>query len=161
MTPAEKVAYIKGLMEGMELDTEKGEGKILAAIADVLEDLALGQEELEDSIEELDEGLDAVSDDLELVESIIYDEEEDGEDECCCHHHHHHHDDEDEDEDEDYEYEVDCPACGATLVLEEGDLEQGVIQCPECGETLELELTEEDPDDDYEEYDDEDLEPEE
>ncbi len=157
MTPAEKVAYIKGLMEGMGLDTEKGEGKVLAAITDVLEDLALGQEDIQGAIEELNDGLDAVSDDLEDVESVVYGDEDD---ECCCGHHH-------DDEEENYEYEVECPACGAELVLEEGDLEQGVIQCPECGETLELDLTEveeeddSDDDDDYEEYDDEDLEPEE
>ena len=158
MTPTEKVAYIKGLMEGMELDTSKGEGKILAAVVDALEDLALGQGDLQDSIEELNEGLDAVSDDLELVEDLVY-SEDDEDDECCCGHHHH-----DGDEDDEYEYEVECPACGATLVLDETDLDQGVIECPECGETLELELTEDeddDDDDDYEEYDDEDLEPEE
>ncbi len=161
MTPAEKVAYIKGLMEGMELDTAKGEGKILAAIVDALEDLALQQEDMGDAIVELNDGLDAVSDDLEDVENVVFG---DGEDECCCGHHH---DDEDDEDDEDYEYEVECPACGAQLVLEDGDLEQGVIQCPECGETLELDLSEVEEDDDsgddddYEEYDDEDLEPEE
>ena len=164
MTPSEKVAYIKGLMEGMELDTAKGEGKILASVLDVLEDLALGQEDLQDSIDELNEGLDAVSDDLELVEDMVYGDEdeyddEDEDDECCCHHHHHHHGD----GDEECEYEVECPACGAQLVLSEEDLDQGVVDCPECGETLELELTEEedDDDDDDEEYDAEDLEPEE
>ena len=49
MTASEKVAYIKGLIEGMELDTEKGQGKLLAAIADVLEDLALGLDDVENS----------------------------------------------------------------------------------------------------------------
>ena len=160
MTPAEKVAYIKGLMDGMELDTDKGEGKILAAMLDVLEDLAYGQEEIEEAIGELSDGLDVVSDDLEDVEELLFsDEDEDDaccccdEDDCCCgdgdcdcdedecdcghHHHHHHHDD----EDEEFEYEVECPACGETLILDEDDLEAGVIECPECGETLELELT--------------------
>ena len=37
----EKVAYLKGLVEGMEIDTGKKEGKILAAIIDVLEELSL------------------------------------------------------------------------------------------------------------------------
>ena len=38
MEITEKVAYLKGLMEGMELDTEKKEGKLLAAIIDILDD---------------------------------------------------------------------------------------------------------------------------
>ena len=41
MEITEKVAYLKGLAEGMELDTEKKEGKLLAAIIDVLDDLSL------------------------------------------------------------------------------------------------------------------------
>ena len=41
MEITEKVAYLKGLAEGMELDTEKKEGKLLAAIIDVLDDIAL------------------------------------------------------------------------------------------------------------------------
>ena len=41
MEITEKVAYLKGLAEGMELDTGKKEGKLLSAIIDVLEDIAL------------------------------------------------------------------------------------------------------------------------
>ncbi len=36
----EKVAYIKGMMEGMEFDTATKEGKLLAAVVDVLEEMA-------------------------------------------------------------------------------------------------------------------------
>ena len=38
MEITERVAYLKGLAEGMELNTDKREGKLLAAIIDVLED---------------------------------------------------------------------------------------------------------------------------
>ena len=41
MEITEKVAYLKGLMEGMKIDTESNEGKILAAMADILEDIGL------------------------------------------------------------------------------------------------------------------------
>ena len=44
----EKVAYLKGLAEGMELDTEKKEGKLIAAIIDLLDDIALELEDLKD-----------------------------------------------------------------------------------------------------------------
>ena len=68
----EKVAYLKGLLEGMELDTTKKEGKLLAAIIDVLEDISLDLEDLWDQTDELMEGLDAVSDDLEDVEDVLF-----------------------------------------------------------------------------------------
>jgi len=86
MEITEKVAYLKGLAEGMELDTEKKEGKLLAAIIDVLDDIALEIADMKADQEELYDGLDAVSDDLEDVEDAVF-----GED--------------DEDEEDVYEYE--------------------------------------------------------
>ena len=71
MEITEKVAYLKGLAEGMELDTEKKEGKLLSAIIDVLEDIALELEDIHDETSELADGLDAVSDDLEDVEDVV------------------------------------------------------------------------------------------
>ena len=53
---------------------------------------------------------------------------------------------------DDYEYSVVCPACNEELLLEDEDIESGVLQCPCCGETLELEFDE----DDEEEEEDED-----
>ena len=141
MTTSEKVAYLKGLAEGLGVDTAKKEGKILATILDILEDLALDQADLGDAIEELEEGLDAVSDDLADVEEILFGDPETDEldDE----------DDWDEDEIEDWDgvtafYEAKCPACGETVTFDEGVLNQGGIQCPACGETLEFELDEDD-----------------
>ena len=72
MSISEKVAYLEGLAEGLALDTETKEGKLLAAIVDVLGEIA---EELEEIVEEqadLEEGLDAVSDDLSDVEDFMY-----------------------------------------------------------------------------------------
>ena len=89
MEITEKVAYLKGLAEGMELDTEKKEGKLLAAIIDVLDDIALELADMKADQEELYDGLDAVSDDLEDVEDAVFGDE----------------DDEDEADDEDFEYE--------------------------------------------------------
>ena len=144
MTTSEKVAYLKGLAEGLGIDADKKEGKILSTILDILEDLALDQADLADAIDELEEGLDAVSDDLEDVEEILFGDPEtdDFDDED---------DDWDEDEIEDWDgktvfYEAQCPACGETVTFDEGVLNQGGIQCPACGEKLEFELDEdEDP----------------
>ena len=110
MSITEKVAYLKGLAEGMDLDTEKKEGKLLAAIIDVLEDIALELSDIEDAQEELGEGLDAVSDDLEDVEDLLYGEE-----------------DEDEYELDDLEEGEDCyvcPNCGEKLEFDLKSLEE-------------------------------------
>lgn len=123
MEITEKVAYLKGLAEGMELDTGKKEGKLLAAIIDVLEDIALELADIEDAQEELGDGLDAVSDDLEDVEDLLYGE--DGEDEL--------------DEDEEC-YATTCPTCEESIYFDESVLEDGQVICPNCGERLEFDL---------------------
>ena len=79
MEITEKVAYLKGLLEGMELDTEKKEGKLIAAIIDVLDDIALELEDMKDYADELGDGLDAVSDDLEDVEDVVFEDWDDEE----------------------------------------------------------------------------------
>ena len=131
----EKVAYLKGLLEGMELDTTKKEGKLFAAILDVLEDIAFELEDIQDQVDEVMDGLDAVSDDLEDVEDLLFDEEDD--------------EDEDDDEEEYYEDELDededcyattCPTCEESIYFDESILEEGEVICPNCGEKLEFDL---------------------
>ena len=142
MEITEKVAYLKGLAEGMELNAEKKEGKLLLAIIDVLEDIALELSDIEDAQEELGEGLDAVSDDLEDVEDLLYGE--DGEDE--------EYELDDLGEDEDC-YATTCPTCEESIYFDESVLEDGEVICPNCGEKLEfdLESLDEDEADDGEE----------
>ena len=132
MEITEKVAYLKGLAEGMELDTEKKEGKLLAAIIDVLDDIALELQDIEDEQAELSDGLDAVSDDLEDVEDIVFEDwDEDDDDDY----------EEDElDEDEDC-YATTCPTCEETIYFDESVLEDGEVVCPNCGEKLEFDLS--------------------
>lgn len=132
MTISEKVAYIKGLAEGLGLDSEDKNSKVLKAIIDLLEDVALTVEDLEDGCAELCEQIDAVDEDLSNLEDFIY--EEDEEDEYF---------DEDEFFDDDDElYEVECPACHDIVYLDEGMLEEGEIACPNCGTNLEFDFDE-------------------
>ena len=133
MEITEKVAYLKGLAEGMELDTEKKEGKLLSAIIDVLDDIALELEDMKDEQAELADGLDAVSDDLEDVEDVVFGEDEDDEDDGD-----YEYDDLDEDEDC---YATTCPNCEETIYFDESVLEDGEVICPNCGEKLEFDLT--------------------
>ena len=146
MTITEKVAYLKGLAEGMALDTEKNEGKLLSVIIDTLEDIALEIEELSENTIDIGDELDAISDDLADVEEILFGSDEEDEDDiygdiddacCCC--------GEDVDDDE-YAYEVTCPSCGADIIVEEEDLEKGDMKCPGCGEKLEFEFDEDEDD---------------
>ena len=131
MEITEKVAYLKGLAEGMELDTGKKEGKLLAAIIDVLEDIALELVDMQEAQEELGDGLDAVSDDLEDVEDLLFgedDEEDEAEYEL-----------DDLGEDEDC-YATTCPTCEETIYFDDAVLEDGEVICPNCGEKLEFDL---------------------
>ena len=121
---SEKVAYLKGLMEGLNIDEQTNEGKLFAAIVDVLDEIALEIEDLTDEVMELGDGLDVVSDDLSDVEDIVYD------------------DDDDDDEDEEEEcYATTCPECEEEIYFDDTVLEDGTLLCPNCGAKLEFDLS--------------------
>ena len=130
MTISEKVAYLKGLAEGLNIDTEKSkEGKLISVMIGILEEIGMSIEDLEENTVALGEEIDAISDDLSDVEKVVFDEDdEDEDDECGC------------DEDDDF-FEVECPNCKETLVIDEDVLESGVIQCPSCKEKFALDLS--------------------
>ena len=87
MTIAQKISYIKGLAEGLALDTETKEGKVLTAIIDLLDDMVDEIDAIDEACAELGEQLDAVDEDLSAIEDDFYadeddyDEEEDDEEE--------------------------------------------------------------------------------
>ena len=143
MTISEKSAYLKGLMDGLNLNTESGEGKMIAAIVDLLGDVTRTLTDVEETTIAISDELDEIEEDLDAIEDFIMDEDDFDD-----------YDDEDEDEldwdDEDeYEegfdfgdedttiYEVEC-ACGNIIDFDEEVLEQGSMICPNCGETLEF-----------------------
>ena len=132
---SEKVAYLKGLMEGMKFDTETDEGKILSTIVDILGDMAEDMEDMASDLFDLGEDVDAISDDLSDVEDYLVGDDWDDEDE----------EDWDEEEDDDEEplfFEVTCPSCEKTITVDEDVLNLGSIQCPNCGEMMEFEFDE-------------------
>ena len=130
MTISEKVAYLKGLAEGLNLDTEKSkEGKLISVMIGILEEIGLSIEDLEENTVALGEEIDAISDDLSDVESVVFEEDDEDDDGCCC-----------GDDDDDF-FEVECPNCKETLVIDEDVLESGVIQCPSCKEKFALDLS--------------------
>ena len=155
MTISEKSAYLKGLMDGLKLDTETNEGKMIAAIVDLLGDMSKRMVDIEDTTIAISDELDEIEEDLDAIEDFIMDEDDEDWDDG--------YEDEDEDYydpagDEDEEpvddeeepeegfdfgdedttiYEVEC-ACGNIIDFDEEVLESGSIVCPNCGETLEF-----------------------
>ena len=150
MTISEKSAYLKGLMDGLKLSTETDEGKMIAAIVDLLGDLTRKVTDIEDTTIAISDELDEIEEELDAIEDFImdYEDDEDYED----------YDDEDDFDDEEYEegfdfgdedstiYEVVCPACNEIINFDEETLEKGSIICPDCGETLEFSLDEDEED---------------
>lgn len=126
---SEKVAYLKGLMEGMNLSADSNEGKLFRAIVDVLDEIALEVEDLTDEVMELGDGLDVISDDLSDVEDVIFDEDDFDD----------YNDEDDEDEDDEEEcYATTCPECEEEIFFDDSVLEDGKVECPNCGATLEF-----------------------
>ena len=151
MTISEKSAYLKGLMDGLKLNTESDEGKMIAAIVDLLGDVTKKVVDIEDTTIAISDELDEIEEDLDAIEDYILDEEDDydeDDDEYWP-------EDEDEGDDEMGEegfdfgdeettvYEVQC-ACGNIIDFDEDVLESGSIVCDKCGETLEFSFEDED-----------------
>ena len=137
MTITEKVAYVRGLMEGLDLDADKKEVKVLNAVIELLDDMAATVSELEEGYQDMADQLDEVDADLGDLEEEFYGGCDDDECDCCCGD-----DDEEdlEDEMDDCYYEVTCPSCQETICLSEDLIAEGKIDCPNCGETLEFDL---------------------
>lgn len=142
MQLSEKAAYVKGLIDGLELDPTDKQTKVFKLIAELLGDIAQEIKDLEQCYDDVSDQIDGISEDLAGVEDIIYDDDDDdvysfGPDGM----------------NEEYNYEVTCPTCGNIIYLSEDSLNDGSIACPECGEKLEFDYSEDelDAEDDTEE----------
>ena len=147
MTISEKAAYLKGLMDGLNLDTEKPEGKMIASIVELLGDVTKRLTDVEETTIAISDELDEIEEDLDAIEDFILDEEDEDED----------YDWDDDDDDDDWDdddeegfdfgdedsiiYEVKC-ACGEVINFDEETLEEGSMTCPNCGELLEFSVEE-------------------
>lgn len=130
MDICEKVAYIKGLAEGLSVDESTKEGKILTAIIDLLGDITEEICEIEDGCDELLDQIDAVDEDLASLEEVIYDDDDcgcDGDCDCGC-------------QDDEEIYEIECPACNDVIYLDADMLAEEGMVCPNCGTDLEFDF---------------------
>ena len=131
MSVSEKVAYLKGLMEGLDIDNDKKEGKMFAAIIDALDEIASDLSDIDEDLEDLTDYVEELDEDLGDVEEFVYECFDDDDCDCCC-------------DDDEACIEVQCPACEETVCigLDEID-EEGEVECPCCGAVLEFEIEEE------------------
>lgn len=121
MSLAEKMGYLRGLADGMNLDeAQDQQGKLLSALVDVVEELAEQTAANEEAVKELHEQLDELTESLDVLETLVVDSFED--------------------EDDEEEYEVECPNCGGAILLDGETLESGVVTCPSCEKKFEIDL---------------------
>jgi len=118
-----RAAYLKGLADGLKLDTESTEGKLIDGILELLGDVAEELELLDQEQCFLDDKIDELDDVIEMIGDEVYDA--------------------DYDDDEDDFYTLICENCGAEIDLTGDDLDdiaEGVFKCPDCGEVIELDF---------------------
>ena len=143
MTLNEKASYIKGLCDGLELDTNTKEGKLISVLIDMVTDMAKSISELEEDVDTAFDYCEELDEDLGAVEEMLLEDdcdcdcdddfECDGNCDLC--------DEECELDDEDY-FEVECPACGETICFD-GSIDPEELACPACGEKFECVVSEE------------------
>ena len=147
MTTPEKVAYLKGLCDGLGVDKESKDGRILNVMLEIFSDLASEVDDLQADADAAAAAIDDITEDLSYVEDAIDELDLHGGDDD---------DDWDDMEDCDYNcdecgqcdsedcdgpmYEVTCPNCGDSVTVDESILSLGKIECPGCGNILEFDL---------------------
>ena len=114
----EKVAYLRGLAEGMEIGGDN-KGKLLNLMLETMDEMATALDDNELAMQEFDECIDDIYEELDTLSDYVFDE------------------DEDEDYfDEDDFVEVECRHCGETVYFDQEMLEGDDLICPNCNETI-------------------------
>ena len=131
MTISEKVAYIRGLYDGLGLDASaSGEARILSEVLDVLRQVGCQMDGMDACTDRLFDELDDLRDSVADLENAVFDEDDGGFEDSG-------------DGDEDF-FEIPCPSCGEDLVVDDEALAAGVVDCPACGGKFALSFEDED-----------------
>lgn len=140
-TITDRVSYLRGLADGMGLDKEQKENKLILEMISVMDDMAQMITEVDEDVEEVSEFVDELSTDFADLEEILFGDEDD-EDGCGCGCGHDHDDDDDEDDEfevfgdfeEDDELAFDCPHCGQSVMIKAADIDFDESPvCKACG----------------------------
>lgn len=135
MTLSEKVAYLKGLSEGLKISADSDQGRVITEIIGVLQDVADSVSALEEECDRLNEYVEEIDEDLGDVEETVYGDDEEDDDYEEDDYDDEDYDDEDED-DEDYDddvIEIECPNCGETICVPP-TVDYAHLICPACNE---------------------------
>jgi DNA-directed RNA polymerase subunit delta len=91
----EKISYLRGLADGLEVKADSKEGKLFYALLEVIEEIADGMTDIVEEQEEMNEYLDLLDEDLTTVEEELFGDIELDEDDYY------------DDEDDDYDFDFD------------------------------------------------------
>ncbi|HHV60456.1 MAG TPA: hypothetical protein GXX49_09270 [Clostridiaceae bacterium] len=117
----EKVSYLKGLADGLKLDENTNEGKLLKAIIDVLDDFAQAVDDVVEFQNEMSDQIDAIDQDLEDVERVIFSDEYDDDGSCNV--------------------TIKCPECNEEFEIDVCSLDdEDEVECPHCGEKFDVDI---------------------
>ncbi len=139
---AKKVGYLKGLLEGMNFESDSANGKVIHCIADLLGDLCERVDSMDEVLADLNDYVESIDDDLSALEG-----DSDGVFDLA--------DDEDEEDYDDFDGAADqlhllhgaadaeksdddalagcvCPHCAQVFVIESGAPEGTKYVCPHC-----------------------------
>ena len=72
---SEKISFLKGMAEGMQLQNHTKEGRLILELLDLIDDLIVEFERSVDRQDELHDYIDAIDEDLLDLESLVYDED--------------------------------------------------------------------------------------
>ena len=120
-----RASYLQGLAEGLKLDTDKAEGRLIGELLDLVAEMANEMEALDDEQAFVADKLDEMEDVIDIIGESVY-----GDDDCDC---------------DDDVYTLVCENCGEEIDFTEEDLDDlasGDFVCPECGEVIELDFDE-------------------
>ncbi|MCI6376755.1 MAG: hypothetical protein MR842_03200 [Clostridiales bacterium] len=139
----DRAAYLRGLAEGMGLNKEKNENKLILEMLSLMDEMAQKVNELDGDVGELEEYVEDIDSDLSDMEDILFGDEDDECDGCgddcdCCGEY-----------DDEEELSFDCPHCGKTVQVKAADIDYDESPvCQHCGQPFFTDL--EDGDDDQE-----------
>lgn len=155
-----KAMYIKGLADGLGLDAASKEGKVIAALLELVNEMAGTIEEMQSKMRDLEDYVEELDEDLGDVEEVLVgdgdeDEDEDDDDDGFCNgdceNCGENCDDsadsadsaDDDDEDDDEYFEVVCPSCGDVINFD-SSIDPENLRCPNCGQKFECIVDEDD-----------------
>ena len=68
----EKISYLRGLADGLDVKADTKEGKLFYALMDVIEEIADAMTDIVEDQDEVNEYLDLLDEDLSVVEEEIF-----------------------------------------------------------------------------------------